>query len=69
MDNVFATFHIAGVSHEARRNVAAMAAEQIVQLLQGIKPPRLVNPEVWPEFMERYITIFGRTQCAPGSAK
>ncbi len=69
MDNVFATFHIAGVSHEARRNVAEMAAEQIVLLLKGSKPPRLVNPEVWPEFMERYITIFGRTQCAPEPTK
>ena len=64
MDNVFATFHIAGVSHEARHNVAEMAAEQIVQLLQGIKPPRLVNPEVWPAFMERYGALFGRSEAA-----
>ena len=30
MDNVFATFHTAGVTHEGRRNVAAIGAEQIV---------------------------------------
>jgi D-3-phosphoglycerate dehydrogenase len=57
MDNVFATFHNAGVTHEARRNVAAIAAEQIVDLLAGGKPPRLVNPEVWPAYLERRARI------------
>src|SRR6478672_2368734 len=47
MDNVFATFHTAGVTHECRRDVAAMSAEQIALVLQGGRPPRLVNPEVW----------------------
>ncbi|MBU3654060.1 MAG: hydroxyacid dehydrogenase, partial [Limnohabitans sp.] len=40
MDNVFATFHTAGVTHEARRNVAVIGAEQILQLLAGERPPR-----------------------------
>jgi D-3-phosphoglycerate dehydrogenase len=40
MDNVFASFHIAGVTHEARRNVAAIAAEQIAGLAAGVRPPR-----------------------------
>ena len=53
MDNVFATFHNAGVTHEARRNVAQIAADQIVALLAGERPPRLVNPEVWPAYLER----------------
>lgn len=57
MDNVFASFHIAGVTHEARRNVATMGAEQIVQLLAGARPPRLVNPEVWPAFERRRAQI------------
>ncbi|MEN9316628.1 MAG: hypothetical protein RIS35_3021, partial [Pseudomonadota bacterium] len=48
MDNVFATFHTGGVTHEARRNVARVAAEQIAGLLAGERPPRLVNPEAWP---------------------
>jgi hypothetical protein len=30
-----------------------MAAEQIVQMLGGVRPPRLVNPEVWDVFMRR----------------
>jgi D-3-phosphoglycerate dehydrogenase len=53
MDNVYATFHTAGVTHEARRNVARIAAQQIAALLAGGRPPRLVNPEVWPAFEQR----------------
>jgi D-3-phosphoglycerate dehydrogenase len=59
MDNVFASFHIAGVTHEARRNVAAIAAEQIAGVLAGGRPPRLVNPEVWPAFEQRRARILG----------
>ena len=62
MDNVFATFHTAGVTHEARRNVAVMAAEQIVALLAGGRPPRLVNPEVWPAWQQRRAELL-----APGA--
>jgi len=62
MDNVVATYHTAGVSHEGRRNVARIAAEQIVQLLRGEQPQRLVNPEVWPLFQERYQALIGPAQ-------
>lgn len=62
MDNVYATFHTAGVTHEARRNIALIAAEQILQVLNGDKPPRLVNPEVWPTFVARYFALFGPSQ-------
>jgi D-3-phosphoglycerate dehydrogenase / 2-oxoglutarate reductase len=58
LDNVVATFHTAGVTHEARYNVAAWGAEQIVQVLRGERPPRLVNPEVWPVFQTRYKQLF-----------
>jgi D-3-phosphoglycerate dehydrogenase len=59
MDNVYATFHVAGVTHEARRNVAAISADQIVGLLAGQRPPRLINPEVWPVFEQRRTRILG----------
>lgn len=59
LDNVVATFHTAGVSHEGRRNVASMAADQIVQLLGGARPPRLVNPQVWEAFQQRRARAFG----------
>jgi D-3-phosphoglycerate dehydrogenase len=57
MDNVYATFHTAGVTHEARRNIAQMSAEQIAALLAGERPPRLVNPEVWPAYERRRAQI------------
>lgn len=59
MDQVFATFHMAGVTHESRRNVAAIGAEQIAGLLAGERPPRLINPEVWPAFEARRARILG----------
>lgn len=59
MDNVYATFHVAGVTHEARRNMGAISAEQIVGLLAGERPPRLINPEAWPAYLERRARILG----------
>jgi D-3-phosphoglycerate dehydrogenase / 2-oxoglutarate reductase len=53
LPNVFATYHTAGVTHEARRNIATMGSEQIVGLVRGMKPPRLVNPDAWPAFQAR----------------
>jgi D-3-phosphoglycerate dehydrogenase len=62
LTNVVATFHTAGVTHQARKNVASWAADQIIHLLKGHKPPRLVNPEVWPAFQARYTATFGAPQ-------
>lgn len=59
MDNVFATYHVAGVTHESRGNVAAISAEQIVKLLTGERPPRLINPEAWPDYEKRRAEILG----------
>lgn len=68
MDNVVATFHTAGVTHEARQNVASIAAEQIVVALKGGRPPRLVNPEVWPAYAARFERILGVRVQAPEKA-
>jgi len=57
--NVVATFHTAGVTHEARRNMALFAAEQIVGILKGGRPPRLINPEAWPAYVARFEAIMG----------
>lgn len=59
MDNVFATFHVAGVTHEGRRNIATIAADQIAGLLSGGRPPRLINPAVWPEVEKRRARVLG----------
>ncbi len=52
--NVVATHHTAGVSHEGRRKVAASSAAQLIDLLNGQKPRCLLNPEVWPAYLERW---------------
>ncbi|MCJ2064975.1 hydroxyacid dehydrogenase [Methylobacterium sp. J-088] len=59
LDTVVATYHTAGVTHEARRNVAAWGAEQIIGLLRGEFPPRLVNPEVWPAVLKQRARLLG----------
>ena len=56
-DNVLASPHTAGVTREARENMGRIAAEQILGALDGKRPPRIINPQVWP----RYCVRFGRT--------
>ena len=57
LPNVVATYHTAGVTHEARRNIALYAAEQLAGVLRGARPPRLINPEVWPAYCARFEKI------------
>ena len=54
-----ATPHIAGVTHETLYDMSAAAAEQWMGLLRGRVPPRLVNPEIWPLYSERFERIIG----------
>jgi len=58
-DNVLASPHTAGVTREARENMARIAAEQMLDALDGKRPPRLVNPEVWPAYVRRFERTFG----------
>jgi D-3-phosphoglycerate dehydrogenase len=58
-DNVLASPHTAGVTKEARVNMGRIAAEQVLDALDGKRPPRIVNPEVWPEYAKRFERAFG----------
>jgi D-3-phosphoglycerate dehydrogenase len=58
-DNVIASPHTAGVTKEARANMGKFAAEQLILTLDGKKPPRMVNPEVWPAYAKRFEKTFG----------
>jgi D-3-phosphoglycerate dehydrogenase len=60
-DNVLASPHTAGVTREARMNMGRIAAEQILDALDGKRPPRIVNPEVWPAYVKRFERAFGVT--------
>jgi D-3-phosphoglycerate dehydrogenase len=59
LDNVVATPHIAGATVESNRSMSVAAAEQWIALLRGRVPPRLVNPEAWPCYSERFREIIG----------
>jgi D-3-phosphoglycerate dehydrogenase len=60
-DNVLASPHTAGVTREARENMGRIAAAQILDALDGKRPPRIINPEVWPHYSERFARAFGLT--------
>jgi D-3-phosphoglycerate dehydrogenase / 2-oxoglutarate reductase len=60
-DNVLASPHTAGVTREARMNMGKIAAEQILDTLDGKRPPRIINPEVWPAYARRFERAFGFT--------
>jgi D-3-phosphoglycerate dehydrogenase / 2-oxoglutarate reductase len=62
-DNVLASPHTAGVTREARENMGRIAAEQMLDALDGKRPPRIINPEVWPDYVRRFERTFG---FAPG---
>jgi D-3-phosphoglycerate dehydrogenase / 2-oxoglutarate reductase len=58
-DTVIVSPHNAGVTHEAMANVSKIAAEQWIEILDGRVPPRLINPEVWPKFAQRFECLMG----------
>jgi D-3-phosphoglycerate dehydrogenase len=58
-DNVLASPHTAGVTKEARENMGRIAAEQLLDALDGKRPPRIINPEVWPGYARRFERTFG----------
>lgn len=58
-DNVVVSPHTAGVTREARDNIARMAAEQILDIFDGKPPARPLNPEAWPAFAGRFERAFG----------
>ena len=65
-DNVIASPHIAGVTHEAMHEMARAAAEQWTSIFAGHVPPRLVNPEVWSRYRDRFQQLLGSRPAALG---
>lgn len=58
-ENVIVSPHNAGITHEALANVAIFAADQWIDILDGRVPPRLINPEAWPKYCDRFEKILG----------
>lgn len=59
LDNVVATPHTAGITVEAVRDIGRATADQWITIFSGKVPPRLVNPEAWPEYAERFEARLG----------
>jgi D-3-phosphoglycerate dehydrogenase / 2-oxoglutarate reductase len=64
LDNVIATPHTAGITVEAVRDIAVATATQWQTIFGGGRPPRLLNPEVWPHYSERFRDTFGIRPCS-----
>jgi D-3-phosphoglycerate dehydrogenase len=58
-DNVLVSPHTAGITRQSRHNIAKIAAEQMLDILDGKKPPRLLNPQVWEVYSDRFARILG----------
>jgi phosphoglycerate dehydrogenase-like enzyme len=53
LDNVVLTPHIAGISADHLARNAASTARDALSVLVGDRPRQLVNPQVWPRYLER----------------
>lgn len=62
--NVVATPHTAGITVEAARDIAVATATQWTEIFAGGLPPRLLNPDVWPRYCERFHEMLGFRPCA-----
>ncbi len=49
LDNVVVLPHIGSATHETRRRMAIMAAENLIAWFAGKRPANLLNEEVWKE--------------------
>lgn len=58
-DTVVATPHTAGMTEESLYDMAVATAEQWIAIFAGAVPPRLVNPEAWPRYAERFEMLLG----------
>jgi D-3-phosphoglycerate dehydrogenase len=59
LDNVVASPHTAGITEEATRDIAQATARQWLAIFAGKVPPRLINPEAWPAYADRFAARFG----------
>jgi len=47
MSNVVVAPHIGSGSYETRLKMSEMAADNLLSVLKGQRPPNIVNPDVW----------------------
>jgi D-3-phosphoglycerate dehydrogenase len=59
LDTVVASPHTAGITIEATRDIALATADQWLTIFAGKVPPRLLNPDAWPAYADRFETRLG----------
>lgn len=47
-DDVVVTPHVASATETTKRRLLEMAFDQVIDVLEGRRPPHLVDPSVWP---------------------
>jgi D-3-phosphoglycerate dehydrogenase / 2-oxoglutarate reductase len=52
---------------DSRHAMAQWNAEQLLQIFRGERPPRLVNPEAWTTYAQRFERAFGLHPASSGS--
>ena len=66
LDNLIVTPHTAGLTADARRELAISAATQVLQALHGERPPYLLNPVVWEDVAASRAAANARVGSLPG---
>jgi len=58
-ENVIVSPHVAGITDDCLYNMATYAAKQWLTIFRGQRPPRLINPNAWPIYRDRFEKIIG----------
>lgn len=66
LDNVVTSPHIAGMTAESMHEMVVATARQWIDIFDGRVPPRLVNPEAWPRYSQRFAEVLGFAPAAMG---
>ncbi|HEX3996789.1 MAG TPA: NAD(P)-dependent oxidoreductase, partial [Acetobacteraceae bacterium] len=59
IDNVIVTPHNAGVTTESMLEMVTATAQQWIDIFHGKVPTRMVNPEAWPLYSQRFSELLG----------
>jgi len=49
MENVVLVPHIGSATPETRQATGVLAAQNLIAVIEGRRPPNLINPQVWPK--------------------
>ena len=59
IDNIIVTPHSAGLTTESMLEMVTATAHQWIDIFHGKVPPRMVNPEAWTLYSQRFAELLG----------